>query len=266
MLVDGKVAVIFGGSGAIGSAVAHTLAREGARVYLGARRQDKLERVANDIRAAGGVADTFIFDALDEQSTCEQTARLAQQTGGFDVVINATGFMHEQGKEIAELSLAEFMQGINPFLTAQFNIAKAVAPHMGGERAGTIIMVVAPAGPMAIPGHAGHIVGCAGTEAFARALASELSPRNIRVICLRSHAIADAVQAGSYTREIFAPKAQAMGLTVEEWLSGAAQSTLLKRLPTLSQVAEIMTFLASDHASAMTATVVNVTAGMTVDK
>lgn len=265
MLVDGKVAVIFGGSGAIGSAVAHVLAREGAQVYLGARRQDKLEQVADDIRTAGGVAGTFIVDVLDEQSTSEQTARLAQQTGGIDVVINATGFMHNQGKEVAELSLAEFMQGIAPFLTAQFNIAKAVSPHMGGARAGTLIMVVAPAGPMAFPGHAGHIVGCAGTEAFARALASEFGPRNIRVICLRSHAISDAVQAGSYTREIFAAKAQAMGLTVEEWVSGAAQSTLLNRLPTLSQVAEIITFLASDHASAMTATVVNVTAGMTVN-
>lgn len=67
MLVDGKVAVIFGGSGAIGSAVAHVLAREGAQVYLGARRQDKLEQVADDIRTAGGVAGTFIVDVLDEQ-------------------------------------------------------------------------------------------------------------------------------------------------------------------------------------------------------
>jgi NAD(P)-dependent dehydrogenase (short-subunit alcohol dehydrogenase family) len=117
---------------------------------------------------------------------------------------------------------------------------------------------------MAMPGHLGHIVGCAGTEAFTKALASELGPRNIRVICVRSHAIVDAVQAGSYTREVFEPKAQAMGVTVEQWLAGAAQGTMLKRLPTLAQIAEVMAFLASDNAGAMTATVVNMTAGATI--
>jgi enoyl-[acyl-carrier-protein] reductase (NADH) len=55
-----------------------------------------------------------------------------------------------------------------------------------------------------------------------------------------------------------------MGLTVEQWLGGAAQSTMLKHLPTLAQIAEVTTFLASNHASAMTATVVNVTGGATV--
>ena len=236
MLVKDKVAVIFGGSGAIGSAVAHAMAREGARVYLGARDRKKLDRVADDIRAAGG---------------------------GLDIVINATGFVHNQGKEITTLSLAEFMQGITPFLAAQFNLAKAVIPHMGGARPGAIITVVAPAATMAMPGHLGHIVGCAGSEAFIKALASELGPKNIRVLGVRSHAITDAVEAGSYTAEVFAAKAQAMGLTVEQWVGGAAHSTMLKRLPTLAQVADVITFLASDRADAMTATMVNMTAGAT---
>ncbi|SQA59955.1 SDR family NAD(P)-dependent oxidoreductase [Yokenella regensburgei] len=262
-MLAGKVVVIFGGSGAIGSAVARAMARNGAQVYLGARRSEKLEGVAEHIRATGGVADTFIVDVLDERATREQIERLAQKTGGFDVVVNATGFVHDQGKGIAELTLGEFMQGITPFLSSFFTLSQAVLPHMGGERAGAILTVVAPAGPLAVPGHLGHIVGCAGTEAFVKALASELGPKNIRVVGVRSHAIADAVQAGSYTREVFTPKAQAMGLTVEQWVGGAAHSTMLNRLPTLAQVAEVMTFLASDNASAMTATMVNVTAGTT---
>ncbi|BCG10120.1 hypothetical protein BADSM9389_27950 [Buttiauxella agrestis] len=56
-----------------------------------------------------------------------------------------------------------------------------------------------------------------------------------------------------------------MGLSVEQWVGGAAQSTMLKRLPTLSQIAELLTFLASENARAMTATVVNMTAGTTID-
>lgn len=264
MLLAGKIAVIFGGSGATGSAVAQAMAREGANVYLGARSQHKLDLAAAGIRTAGGMAETFITDVLDDRVTAEQVTRLAQKTGGIDVVVNATGFIHDQGKRIDALSLAEFMRGVTPFLTAQFNISKAVTPHMGGERTGTIITIVAPAASMAMPGHLGHIVGCAGIEAFIKALASELGPQNIRVLGVRSHAIVDAVQAGSYTGEIFAAKAQSMGLTVEQWLGGAAQSTMLKRLPTLAQIAEVITFLASNHASAMTATVVNVTGGATV--
>ena len=263
MLVKDKVAVIFGGSGAIGSAVAHAMAREGARVYLGARDRKKLDRVADDIRAAGGRAETFVVDVLDERSTGERIAQLTQRSGGLDIVINATGFVHNQGKEITTLSLAEFMQGITPFLAAQFNLAKAVIPHMVGARPGAIITVVAPAATMAMPGHLGHIVGCAGSEAFIKALASELGPANIRVVGVRSHAIVDAVQAGSYTGEIFTAKAQSMGITVAQWLAGAAQSTMLGRLPTLAQIAEVMTFLASDHAGAITATVVNITGGAT---
>ena len=96
-----------------------------------------------------------------------------------------------------------------------------------------------------------------------RALAAELGTKNIRVLCVRSHAIADAVQAGSYVGAIFAARAQTMGITVEQFLSGAAQSTLTRRLPTLAQVADTITFLASDAAGAMTGTTVNMTAGAT---
>ena len=80
----------------------------------------------------------------------------------------------------------------------------------------------------------------------------------------RSHAIVDVVQAGSYTRELFESKAQVRGLT-GQWLEGAAQSTMLKRLPTLSQVAETVVFLASEHVNSMAATVVNMTAGAIIN-
>jgi len=251
-----KTAVIFGGSGVIGSSVAHALAREGADVYLAARDHARLEQVASCIRAAGGSASTFMFDALDDSSQLPNLARI-------DIVVNATGFMHDQGNRLEALTLDEFRQGFDPFLAAYFNITKAVSPRMGGEHGGVIITVVAPAANMTIAGHLGHIVGCAGTEALTRALAAELGTQNIRVLCVRSHAIADAVQAGSYVGAIFAARAQTMGITVEQFLSGAAQSTLTHRLPTLAQVADTITFMASDAAGAMTGTTVNMTAGAT---
>lgn len=265
MLLKGKVAVIFGGSGAIGTAIGKVFIREGAHIYLCARDLNKLQNIAAQLHQLGGVVHMASVDVLDSQSINSTVAQIAQDTGGLDLVINATSFIHNQGKEILELNLDEFVGGINPFLTAQFNISKAVVPFMGGDRGGTMISIVAPSARMAIPGHLGHIVGCAGIEAFIKALASELGPKNIRVLGVRSHAIVDAVQAGSYTRELFEPKAQAMGLSIGQWLEGAAQSTMLKRLPTLSQVAETVAFLASEHANSMTATVVNMTAGAIID-
>lgn len=265
MLVKGQTAVIFGGSGAIGSAVARTLSREGAQLFIGARNPGRLQRVAEDIRLTGGKVDTFVVDVLDEQATMDTVAALAGRTGGIDISMNATGFMHDQGTEIDNLSLDKFMHPIETFLRALFITSKAVVPHMGKNRPGVIITITAPAGRLAVPGHLGHIVTCAGEEAFAKVLASELGPKNIRVVCLKTHAISDAARAGSYTADLFKPKASAMGLEVEEWLGGAAQSTMLGRLPTLSQIAETTAFLASDHAGAMTATVVNLTGGLALD-
>ena len=260
-----KTVVIYGGIGAIGAATAWAFAREGHRVWLGARRLARAERLAGAIRSEGGLAEAFQADVLDGPATAKATARLAGEAGGIDTVVNATSFLHDQGKELADLSLDEFQAGVTPYLTALFNISQAVTPHMGGDGGGVIVTITAPAAKLAVPGHLGHIVGCAGSEAFARALASELGPRNIRVVCLRSHAISDAVAAGSFTAELFAPKARAMGFGVQDWLSGASATTMLKRLPTLAQVAGTIAFLASDQAGAMTGSVVNLTAGFTTD-
>lgn len=262
MLVQDKIAVIYGGSGAIGGAAARVLAREGAQLVLGGRNAARLEAVASDIRAAGGVAETFLIDVLDEQAVAAHAAALAAKTGGIDLVLNATSFVHDLGTRIDTLSVQDFMHPIDVYMRSLFNIAKAVVPHMGGSRAGVILTVNPPAGRMAIPGHLGHSIACAGTELFTRVLATELGPRNVRVLGVMSHAISDAPQAGSYTTELFRPQTEAAGLSVAEWLGGAAAGTLLKRLPTLSQIAETIAFLASDHAGAMTATQVNMTAGV----
>lgn len=262
MLVENKVAVIYGGSGAIGSAAARVLAREGAKVFIGGRSKARLEEIAAQI---GSGVETFTVDALDTQATIDATAALAERSGGIDIVVNAVSFMHDQGTELPGLTLEAFMQPLTTFLPALFNSARAATPHMGKRGAAAFIHVLAPAGRMTMPGHLGHIATCAAEETFVRNLAVEVAPRNIRALSLRSHAIPEALAEGSYTRELFGPRARAMGIEVEQWLEGAAQGTMLKRLPTLSQVAETIAFLASDRAGAMTATSVNMTAGAVPD-
>jgi NAD(P)-dependent dehydrogenase (short-subunit alcohol dehydrogenase family) len=263
MLLQNRSAVIYGG-GAIGGAVAKTFAREGARVFVTGRSVAKLDGLAREIAAAGGAVETAVFDVFDQGAVDAHAAAVAAKAGGIDIALNALGFLHDQGSTIDALSPDAFMLPINQFLRAQFITTKAAAAHMGKTRPGVVLTLSTPGGGAAFAGHLGHCVSCAGIEMFSRVLAAELAPK-IRVVCIRPHAIPDAQKAGSYTQGVFAPKATAVGLSVEQWLAGAAEGALLKRLPTLEQVAATAAFLASDGANAITGTVVNLTCGAVPD-
>jgi NAD(P)-dependent dehydrogenase (short-subunit alcohol dehydrogenase family) len=159
------------------------------------------------------------------------------------------------------------MRPIDGFLRTLFITSKAVARHMGRGRPGVILTLSEPGAKLAVGGILGHGVSAAGKEAFSRILAAELAPANIRVIGIRPHAVVDGPAAGSYTRELFTNTAAAAGQSVEELLDGGAmaQGTLLKRLPTLSEIAETAAFLASDRVGTMTGTIANLSAGALVD-
>jgi NAD(P)-dependent dehydrogenase (short-subunit alcohol dehydrogenase family) len=271
MLLTNKNAVIYGGSGAIGGAVARVFAREGAKVFIAGRTQSKLDAVAADITAAGGAVETFLVDAFDEKAVEKHAKAIAEKAGSIDIVLNAVSVMHDQGTFLADLALEDFMRPVDGFLRTLFITSKAVAPHMGGKRPGVILTLSTPGSKLPAAGVLGHCVTCAGVEAFSRVLAAEMAPKNIRVVCLRSHGIADAPAAGSYTKDLFKTlmpyKETANDQPVADWLpdSPLAQSTLLKRLPTLSEVAETAAFMASDRAGAMTGAVANLSCGAVVD-
>lgn len=262
---EGVNVVIYGGSGAIGGAAARAFGAAGAHVCLVARGTARLDRVAADVAAAGGSCETASLDVLDGAGVAAHAAQFAGRRGGLDVVLNAVSFMHDQGVLLPDLSLDAFKKPIDQFLGALFNTTKAVAPHMGRERSGVILTLSTPAARSAPPGHLGYGVTCAGTEAFSRLLAEELASANIRVVCIRSHAISNAPEAGSYTRRLFEPKARSMGVTVEQWLQGAAAGTLRQKLPTLEEVAGMCVFLASPQADSLTGVVLNMTAGAVPD-
>ncbi|MCZ4124623.1 SDR family NAD(P)-dependent oxidoreductase [Streptomyces sp. H39-S7] len=266
-LLADRNAVIYGGGGAIGGAVARVFAREGARVFIAGRTQAKLDAVARDIAAAGGTVETARVDVLDQQAVDQHADAIASTAGSIDIALNAVSVPHDQGTLLADLSLEEFMRPVDGFLRTLFITSKAVARHMGRERPGIILTLSEPGSKLAVGGILGHSVSAAGKEAFSRVLAAELAPNNIRVIGIRPHAVVDAPAAGSYTKDLFQQTAAAAGQSVQELLEGGgmAQGTLLKRLPTLSEVAETAAFLASDRAGAMTGTIVNLSAGALVD-
>src|SRR5947209_8030684 len=88
MLLENKVAVIYGAGGPIGGAVAGAFAREGARVFLAGRTRERLDALADEIRSRGGMADTGVVDALDERGVDEYVDAIAAQAGSIDISFN----------------------------------------------------------------------------------------------------------------------------------------------------------------------------------
>jgi 3-oxoacyl-[acyl-carrier protein] reductase len=265
MLLENKTAIVHGGGGAIGGAAARAFAREGAKVYLAGRTLAKLEAVAGEITAAGGKAEIGQVDALDEQSVDAHAEAVAAEAGGIDIMLNAVGIFHIQGTPFAELSVEDFIHPITAYTRSLFVTAKAAARHMAKTRSGAILTLSTPGSRLAGTGFFGYGTACAAIEGMSRLLAAELAPTGIRVVCLRSHAIPEATAKGSHSRNVFRPIAERAGITIDEMLAGAADGTLLKRLPTLDEVASMAAFMASDKASSMTGTVANMTCGVLVD-
>jgi hypothetical protein len=113
MLLRNKNAVIYGGGGAIGGAVAHAFAREGARVFLAGRTRAKLDQVAREISAAGGTAQVAEVDALDEKAVDGHADAVTANAGAIDIALNAVGIRHVQGTPFAALSFQDHAHPIN---------------------------------------------------------------------------------------------------------------------------------------------------------
>lgn len=228
-----KTAVIFGGDGAVGGAIARAFAAAGA-----------------DVHAIGHAR----ADVLDEQAV----AAVAAELGEIDVALNAAAFPYRSGP-LAELTVDELLHPIEAILRANVTVAKAVAPHL--RPGGTLLTLSTAGARFARPGNLGFGTACAAVEQLTQRLAAELGPRGVRVVCLRPHAIPGTPLTG----HVFAPLARASGTTVDAMLAAwAPDQTLLGRLPTLEQVADTAVFLASDQAAAITGAVIDVTCGSAI--
>ncbi|WP_235511440.1 SDR family NAD(P)-dependent oxidoreductase [Agromyces sp. Root81] len=264
MLLDDKVAVIHGGGGSIGGAAARVFAREGARLFLAGRSLPRLEAAASAARELGASVDIAVVDAMDQAAVDRHVDEVTDAAGRIDIALNAVGFDHVQGLPIAETSLADYLHPVTGYLQTNFVTAKAVSRPMIAQGGGVILTISTPGARLTGRGLIGNAAQSAGLEGFSRALAGELGPDGVRVVCVRPHAMADAYDT-SYTGEMFGRIAAAGGIGRDEWLAGLAGTTLLGRLPSLAEVAEYLAFAASDRARSMTGVVSNLTAGALVD-
>jgi len=258
MLKD-KVAVIYGAGGAIGGAVARAFAREGANLFLTGRLRAPVEAVANDIVSAGGPAETAEVDALDEQAVDKHLRSVVDKAGRVDISFNAVGIPDTKivGVPLVELDVEQFTLPIATYANSYFLTARMAARRMVANRSGVIMTVTALLSRTGTPLVGGYGPAMAVKEALTRNLSAELAPHGVRVLGLRPQAMPET----DTIREAFEPRAKATGMTWEQFQEFLATRTHPRRLMTLAEMANVAAFMASDKASAMTGTTVNLTMG-----
>jgi NAD(P)-dependent dehydrogenase (short-subunit alcohol dehydrogenase family) len=254
MMLTDKVAVIYGAGGAIGGSVARAFAREGARLFLTGRNLGPVEAVAKEVGA-----EAAEVDAQDERAIGAHLDTVIETAGRIDVSFNAIGSSDPSllGVPLTELDLERFARPMTAWATSYFLTARLAARRMIPQRAGVIMTVTTLHSRTGTLFAGGYGPAMAAKEALTRELSAELAPQGIRVVGLRTNAIADAAA----TMATFTPRAQALGMDPDQFREALASRTHARRLLTLAEVGNAAAFLASDLASAMTGTTVNLTMG-----
>jgi NAD(P)-dependent dehydrogenase (short-subunit alcohol dehydrogenase family) len=259
MMLKDKVAVIYGAGGAVGGAVARAFAREGAKLLLTGRSLGAVEVVAKDIVSAGGSAEAAEVDALDEQAVAEHLQSVIDKAGRVDISFDAVGIPGTKllGVPLVELDVERFSLPITTYTTSYFLTARLAARHMIPNRSGVIMTLTTLQSRTGFPTAGGFGPAMAAREALTRELSAELAPHGIRVVGLRPQGIPGT----DSLKEAFEPRAKASGMTWEQFQELGASRTHSRRLSTLEEVTNMAVFMASDKASGMTGTTVNLSMG-----
>ena len=248
MLLENKNAVLYGGGGTIGGAVARAFAREGATVHLAGRTMSTLQRVADEIRAAGGKAEVAQVDAFDAEQVDEHADSVAAGGGSLDVSFNIISHPDHMGTPAVRMSYEDFEEPVTRRLRTMWITSRAAARHMVEQGSGVILAYGGYGDP--VPNYGGFQVSFGAVEAFRRTLARELGPKGVRVITLQTGGIPEGIP-DERTRS-----------AVEKSI---AERTMLGRAATLADVGNAAVFAASDWSRALTGTSLNITCGSVPD-
>lgn len=249
--LDGKVAIITGASSGIGEATARRFTAEGARLVLAARREDELQRVADELDG-----DTAILagDVRDESYAAALVALATDRFGGLDIAFNNAGSVGASGP-LTGLSADDWASTIATNLTAAFYGAKHQAAAMAARGGGAILFSSSFVGAVnGIPGMGAYAAAKAGLLGLVRTLAVELGPQRVR---------ANALIIGGTDTSASAARQPDADPGVLAWME---QLHALKRIAEPREIAEMALFLASDAASFVTGAAIAVDGGASITK
>ena len=231
-VLEGKIAIVTGGGGDLGSAIAKTLAAAGAKVVLASRDQEKLDAVADQIRAQGGEALGVATDVTDPVQAEKMVDRTIEAFGALDILVNNAGHaLHFKPPE--QLTPEEWNEGIALNLTSVFLCSLAASRVMIPQNSGRIVNLSSMAGggeKAVIFAHYG--AAKAGVINLTQSLASAWAPHNVNVNCVVPGAIAT-------------PQVLRLGLIPPETFPDGTRRSRLQMPPPPEAVANLALFLVS---------------------
>ena len=244
MPLSSRVALVTGASQGIGRACALKLAKEGARLAVAARNQEKLNELVAEIMAAGGKAAAFTLDVADEDQVKPTVKAAIAQFGKIDILVNNAGITRDQ--LVMRMKRADWDAVLQTNLTSAYLCIQQVMGSMLKQRWGRIINITSVFGQMGQAGQANYSASKAGLIGLTMAIAREVGSRNITCNAVAPGFIETAMTA----------------VLSEELKRTAVQQIPLRRVGSPDDVASAVAFLASDDASYITGHVLNVNGGM----
>lgn len=253
--LSGKVALVTGASSGLGLAIARELAQEGALVVMVARRQAELERQVADISASASGRAVFVVGDVGEPGTADRVADQAERMlGPIDILVaNAGG---PPSTMFAGTTENQYRAALELNLLASIRLAHACVPGMRARRWGRVIFLTSMAAKQPIPGLLLSNTARSGLLGFAKTLATEVARDNVLVnTVLPGHF--DTARATELARM----RAEREGKDVADLLRQRTEAIPLGRAGEPRELAAVVTFLASNRATFLTGTALQVDGG-----
>ncbi len=251
---DGRVAIVTGGNAGIGLAVAQVLAKRGARVAVGGRRCADPAAARSVTQAIDSGAHAFALDVSDRKSVAEFYGKVHEALGKPGVLVNAAGIsVHQTVRGHEE---EDWLDVIDVNLNGPFRMIHACLPNMMSAGWGRIVNIASTAATTAMPSHAAYCASKSGLLGLSRAVALEGAPHG--VVCTT---VSPTWVETDMLRESAAKMALAKGRTTADEIAGIAAANPQNRLVQPNEIAELVSFLCSDLAPALTKEDIQINAG-----
>jgi len=243
-MLEGKVALVTGGSRGIGRAIALAIAARGGTVIVAARSVASAAVTADEIMKAGGSARAIAMDVADDGSVDTAMADMLREHATIPLLVNNAGITRDN--LLMRMKKEDWDQVIDTNLSGIYRICRSLVPSMVKARYGRIVNVTSVVARSGNPGQANYAAAKAGTEGFTRSLARELASRNITVNC-----VAPGFIDTDMTRTLTDAQRESLLTQVP-----------MKRLGTPEDIAAGVAYLLSDHASYVTGITLDINGGM----